>query len=411
VYLAGKKLFGNKAGILGALAIAIMPYHMWHSHYALGDVPMAFLISWALYFSALIIKRDHIKNYILSGLFVGLAASVKYSGGLTALMVPVTHFLKVFWKRSKDVKKKVKILDVRSVLYLFSSGLAAFLGFLAVTPYALLDFETFSSKEFGKGAFWQFENVGSVGFSEHFVKFFTESFGRLLVDTGYVVIPFFFAGLIYLLYKLVKKKTEEKDIFLVFLYSISLFLIWYLSGFKNSRSHYYFIVYPYLAVIFGYLVFLIQDKMIPEFLKQKNEGSIKILSSVFVLLISSPLFVNSSVNAYRYYRGDTRNLLHEWLIDNYNPPEALVYNERALEDIFGNIGIRASKGLEKFDDFSNSLIVVRDPNEEESEFLEKNGSKLEEVVRFDSNLRLGDDIEVYRYSAPEEPVEDCGCGR
>lgn len=413
VYLAGKKLFGKKAGILGAFAIAIMPYHVWHSHYALGDVPMSFLISWALYFSTLIIKNDRIKNYIFSGLFIGLAASVKYNGGLIAPMVPLAHFFKVFWKRgtSKKKKKKVRLLDVKGILNLFSSGLAAFLGFLAGTPYALLDFKTFSGREYGRGAFWQFENVGSVSFYQHFMDFFTEGFCRLLMDTGYVVIPVFFGGLIYLIYILLKKKMGKRDYYLGFFYLITIFLIWYLSGFKNDRSHYYFIVYPYLAIIFGYFVYSIQDRLIPHLLKLKNEKSIKIISSVFVLLIFSPLFIKSSINSYRYYRGDTRNLLHKWLIANYDPSETIVYDDRALKDIFGNTETKAYKGLENFDDFDKVLIVIIEPNGDDREFLDKNESKLEEVVRFESKLRLGDDIEVYRYVEPSNPLDDCGCGK
>jgi hypothetical protein len=229
----------------------------------------------------------------------------------------------------------------------------------------------------------------------------------LLADTGYLLIPVFFAGLIYVIFKMVKKKMEEKDFLLGFLYLISLFLIWYLSGFKNNRSHYYFIVYPYLALIFGYFVFLIQSEVITKIFNLKNKNLTKILSFSFVFLVFSPLFTKSFINSYRYYRGDTRNLLHKWLVENYNPSEKLVYNDKSLEDVFGNIGIRAYKGLEKFDEFEVSLVVIKDPNEEEREFI---GSELEEVVRFDSNLRLGDDIEVYRYIKNVDLLDDCGCG-
>ena len=416
VFLAAKQLFGKRAGIFAALAITIMPYHMWHSHYALGDIPTAFLLSWAIFFSTLILKKDEIKNYVLSGLFIGLAASVKYNGGLVALVVPAAHFFKIFWRRHsagkvKNGDEKIKVLDVKGVLSLILSGFAAFFGFLAGTPYALLDFKTFSRTDGPQGAFWQFKNVGSVSFQEHFVKFFTESFGRLLVDTGYVVIPAFFAGLFYLFFRIVKKKIEEKDVFLIFLYSISLLLIWYLSGFKNSRSHYYFIVYPHLAVIFGYFVFLMTSWFRDALVRLKNEKLIKILSGIFIAILFSPLFIKSVVNSYRYYRGDTRNLLYQWLVDNYDPVEALVYNDKALEDIFGNIGIRSNKGLENVDDFDRALVVIKDLNEEEEGvFLNKNASDLEKVVSFDSNLRLGDDIEIYRYVAPEDTSSDCGCG-
>jgi len=420
VYLAGKNLFGRKAGILAALAIAIMPYHMWHSHYALGDIPTAFLLSWALYFAARILKEDDLKNYVLSGLFIGFAASIKYNGGLSALMVPTAHFLKIFWQKKKlrnekKARREVNLLNREGILSLFLSGLSAFLGFLVGTPYALLDFKTFSSREYGKGAFWQFENVGSVNFSEHVAKFFTESFGRLLADTGYVVIPVFFIGLLYLIYKIVKNKIEEKDIFLTFLYVVSLFLLWYMSGFENTRSHYYFVIYPYLAIIFGFNVvsFLkvlggyLQDNVV----NLKTKKFLNLLMYLYLGIFLSPLFFKSFINSYMYYRGDTKNVLYQWLVSNYNYGETLIYNDNALKDIFVHMGIKSNKGLEKFDDFSESLIVVNDPNFDERAFLEENSALIEKLVKFDSKLRLGDDIEVYKYTAPEKSSGGCGCGR
>jgi len=147
LYLTSKNLFGKKAGILTALAITIMPYHVWHSHYSLGDIPAAFLVSWALYYSSLIIKSSDKRNYILAGLFIGLSASIKYNGGLTALMVPVAHFLRIFWtnKNEDKIKNFQRIfLGSEDIKKLIFSGLFAFLGFLIGTPFALLDFKTFS---------------------------------------------------------------------------------------------------------------------------------------------------------------------------------------------------------------------------------------------------------------------------
>ena len=411
VFLAGKKLFGKRAGIFAALAISMMPYHMWHSHYALGDIPMTFLISWALYFTSLIIQEDKLKNYMLSGLFIGFASSMKYNGALVAIMVPIAHFLRIFWNRKEtENKKKIKIIDIKDVLSLVLSGLSAGIGFLVGTPYALLDFKTFSRTDGPQGAFWQFTNVGSVSFTEHISKFFSETFVRLLSDTGYVVIPVFFIGLVYLVFKIIKKKLNEKDIFLGLLYSVSLFLVWYLSGFKNNRSHYYFIVYPYLAVIFGYFIYLGQD-WVSSFFSKKNKKLIKILSWVYVVLMFSPLFAKSVINSYRYYRGETRNMLYTWLIDNYDPTEALIYNDKSLEDVFGLIGIRAYKGLENYNDFDKSLVVVRGKNEEEKDYIQDHMDKFTEVTKFDSKMRLGEDIEVYRYVSPEVLDPGCGCGK
>ena len=436
VFLATKELFGKKAGVLAALTMTILPYHVWHSHYALGDVPMAFLLAWAFYFSALIMKKPDRKNYILSGLFVGFSASVKYNGGLSAIMVPAAHFLRIFYERYKRHKLSAgenlgknekdflepKIIDKNGIINLVLSGIFALLGFLAGTPYALLDFKTFSRTDGPQGAFWQFTNVGSVGFETHVSKFFSESFGRVLVDTGYVVTPVYFLVLGFLIYRIVKKKTEREEFALSFVYIVSLFLLWYLSGFKNNRSHYYFVIYPYLAVTFGFSCAFLHNKIkswasgwrgIGRRDGNKLFGSqfvSKILQSAFLVIIMSPLFVNSCVNAYKYHNNDTRVYLYDWLIENYDPAEKLIYNDKVLKDVFGKIGINGVKGLNNFDDYQKALVVIYEPGEDEEKFLKKNGSVLREVAFFDSKWKLGSDIVVYRYEGPTKS-SGCGCGK
>ena len=400
VYLAGKNLFGKKVGFLGALAITIMPYHVWHSHYSLGDVPMVFFLSWGMYFSTLIIKYEDFKNYIFAGLFIGLAASTKYNGGLSALMVPLAHFLRIFWRKyeeKRNIVDKIKVIDLKGILSLFISGVFAFLGFLVGTPYALLDYKTFSRTDGPAGAFWQFTNVGSVGFLDHLKSFFGDIFGKLAGDTGYITMYVFALGFFLLIYKFLKRKIEQGDVFLTFLYSISLFLIWYISGFNKSRSHYYFIFYPFVAIIFGYYGNLFQQKIRECVVNLNRISSSKTLSYIFIFIFYSPLFVFSGISSYRYYKGDTRNDFYQWMIKNYHPTETVVYNDNKVEDIFGAIGIRAVKGTDNFNKIENPLLVILEKDNEDEEFLEDH-SGLEEVAFFDEKYRLGPKINVYRYS-------------
>lgn len=419
VYLSGKSLFGKKAGVLATLTMVLLPYHVWHSHYALGDVPMAFLLAWGLYFSTLILKSDDRKNYIFAGLFIGFASSTKYNGGLLAITVPIAHFLRIFWARknteNNGKETKPKIFDQKGIYDIVLSGLWAFAGFIMGTPFALLDFKTFSRTDGPQGAFWQFTNVGSVSSSQHLEKFFTESFGRLLVDTGYVVMPVFFIGLIFLIFKIAKKKMEERDLFLAFLYAVLMPLIWYQSGFKNSRSHYHFIIYPFLAVIFGYFVNFLQEALSRNVVNLKSGKLVKFLSMVAIPLLFSPLLIKSFSNAGRYYAGDTRTSLYYWLSENKIPKEVAVYNDRSLKDIFTKLDIRSSKSVTNFKMYNNALIVLFDPNDEDRSFIDKNSALLDEIKRFDSKGRLGSDIEIYRYSSNNQvskvvaPSGCCGC--
>lgn len=390
VYLSAKKLFSEKVALFAAFCMAFIPYHVWHSHYSLGDVPMTFLLSWGLYFSCLILTSSDLKNYVLSGFFIGLAASTKYNGGLSALMVPTAHFLRILGIRQND-GKKAKIVDFRGILALILSGLSAFGSFLLGTPYALLDFKTFSRTDSPQGAFWQFTNVGSVSFTKHLGQFFNELFITISNNTGWVVVPIYVLTLGYLVYRIIRKRVDNNEFRLIFLYLISLLLFWYISGFKNTRSHYFFIFYPFTAIVFGFFV-----SKVYEWLSLKK----RLYSLMFAFLICFPLVLFSVRNTYAFYRGDTRNDLHEWLVSNLKLGENIVYNDTKASNVIVELGVNAKKGFDSLINVSSAVVVVIDPENSE-DFLIKNSSYLTKEKTFSNNLRLGPNIEVYRYKNEE----------
>lgn len=404
VYLSAKALFNRKASLIAAFCMAFLPFHVWHSHYSLGDVPMVFLLSWGLYFSCLILNSPVLglgpnfkpKNYILSGFFIGLAASTKYNGGLSAFMVPVAHFLGILGKRQTD-GEKIKIVNFGGILALILSGLGAFVGFLVGTPYALFDYKTFSRTDGPQGAFWQFSNVGSVGFEQHIkVQFLKELFINVSSNMGWVVIPIYVLTLGYLVYRIIKKKIESDEIKLVFLYSISFYLFWYISGFKNTRAHYYFIFYPFAAVIFGFSV-----SKVYEWLNTKLNARLKFISLIFVFLICFPLVFFSARNSYAYFRGDTRNDMYVWLVSNINLGENIVYNDVKATDVLDHIGVDAEKGLDNLKNLDSAMVIVIDPENSE-DFLTKNSTYLTKVASFSNYLRLGPNIDIFRYNTVKQ---------
>jgi 4-amino-4-deoxy-L-arabinose transferase-like glycosyltransferase len=74
-----------------ALLLTICPLHVINSHYATVDVPATFFLVVAFLFALRGAERATLKNAILTGLFVGLAAATKYNAGLfllPALLAP-----------------------------------------------------------------------------------------------------------------------------------------------------------------------------------------------------------------------------------------------------------------------------------------------------------------------------------
>ncbi len=299
VYLTGKELFNKKVGLFSALVLAILPYHVWHSHYSVIDVPMVFFVAWSAYFSSKILKSDKILNYILAGLFVGLAGSTKYHGALSALVLVVAYFGKYLVVK-KNIAKLIKKL-YKPIL----AGVFSVLGFLLGTPYALLDWDTFSRTDMSKGAFWQFTNVGSVDFFTQVGQFLGVFSDKFISDWTFAFVLLFVGAMGYSAYLLFKKEVGDiKAVSLLLIFLPALVYIFYISGFEKNRSHYYMISYPFVALSIGWFVVRLRETF--DTAMKRN---------LLLGLLCVP-FVFSIMNTAKFVRKDSRVLLHEYFEEN-----------------------------------------------------------------------------------------------
>ncbi len=310
VYLTAKTFFNSsRVGLLAGLVIALMPLHVWNSHLALIDVPMIFFVSWVLYFGAQIYTTRNLRYYILAGIFVGLAASTKYHGAFSGIFIAVVHFIdyKSFWKNLRELYKAI------------IAGIVSLLGFLVGTPYALIDFTTFIRTDGPKGALWQFTNVGHVPFTTQVGKFIYNLFIRIPDDIGYTFAVVLVLGLIYFLFS----KTFSKGLFLF--YTMYLFLVFYISGFEKSRSHYLMISYPFIAVVVGYML---------EVVSVKFSKVIKYLVLFLVFIV--PLGISIWQN-YILSKEDTRVQLYHWVLRQGVVNNSYNYSSNNLNIIWDKI--------------------------------------------------------------------------
>jgi len=84
-----RRIWGHREGLAAALLLALAPLHVLQSHYGTVDVPGAFFAALALYFAVAMLDEPSWRNVVWAGAAVGLAASVKYSGGVT-IVAPLT---------------------------------------------------------------------------------------------------------------------------------------------------------------------------------------------------------------------------------------------------------------------------------------------------------------------------------
>ena len=142
LYLAGARLFDRRVALVaaGLLAVAFMP--VFYGHRALNDGPALAWIALALYGAGGVLRLGRTRDYLVAGLGVGLAAGTKYTAGIVVLALLAAALV------------RLRSGERRPALAGLLAGLAAaLLAFLAATPYALLDADTFL-RDLGRQAHW-----------------------------------------------------------------------------------------------------------------------------------------------------------------------------------------------------------------------------------------------------------------
>ena len=141
VYTMATRWRGRTAGVLSAAFLSVAFLHVRDSHFLTLDVPATFYLLVACAFAWRQFDRPTNKAALLCGLFVGLAVSTKYN---TALLAP-TVLLAVWLAAPGGTASRERWTPVAM------TALAALGGFIAGSPYVLLDFSTFISDVTAEG--------------------------------------------------------------------------------------------------------------------------------------------------------------------------------------------------------------------------------------------------------------------
>jgi hypothetical protein len=150
-YRLGAMTFGPAAGLMAGAFLAINLQHVVDSHFATTDVPVTCAVLAAVIAAWRYWERGRVRDALLAGLAGGLAASVKYNGGLAGAAFVLAHVL-----RTRADGELWRGLRSRAVPVWLAG---AVVGFLAGTPFAAL-----SPAEFLHGLFGEVRAIGTVQF-------------------------------------------------------------------------------------------------------------------------------------------------------------------------------------------------------------------------------------------------------
>jgi len=126
-YRAGRRLWGELAGISAALVLAVAFAHVQNSQFITVDVPCGFLSAACIWGAVHGYRGGGNRWFVVSGVLAGLAAATKYNA-VVALAAPLALWLAGCHGR-RECLSWVPVLTV----------VAAILAFVVVMPWVLLD--------------------------------------------------------------------------------------------------------------------------------------------------------------------------------------------------------------------------------------------------------------------------------
>ncbi len=307
VYRIGKKFFSESTGLFAALFLAVNSNHVINSQIATLDVGMTFFFAVGLFFAVRILDNPQWKNYLLAGLFLGLATSTKYNAGLLCLVIVAASFLS-----TDSWQNKIKKLA--------GSAGVSLLAFLAGTPYAILDWGTFWQKDDVHGFLWTFDRAAPGNkwwwlFESVFLRAWGLPLGLLIVG-GYLLF----------VYKSVRGEKLQRKLSLVMLIFPTLYFL-YLGSWWRPRSQYMLPMYLFESLFAAQLFLVFRDRV--------NQHIIMAIFLVFLLAI--PVYQNILLDYQKLVVDDTRTQASCWIADNIPENSSLGGVGKIVGDYGGNV--------------------------------------------------------------------------
>ena len=294
-YFVGKQITGRKAiGMLASLMVAIAPTNVWHSRLATPDTFVTFFSLSSFLASILVYQQGKTWQYVVAGICVGLTASTKYNGGLIVLPLLLAHFLnsgKVAFKQPK----------------LYLALLLCGVGFLAATPYAVLDSAKFLTDLRFEAQHYSTGHAGMEGNS-------LEWYLNYMWNTGGGLYLLAVLGILYG-FILRPKETSLLVIFpLVYFAFISSFVV------RNDRT--FLPLPPFLSLLAAWFLIIVFEKF-RKFQKESlRRLFLTVLASLAIAVLAHPIS-KTIADTRRLTTVDSRETARIY-IDNNLPPGAKI---------------------------------------------------------------------------------------
>ena len=282
-YLLGKRLFRSTLVPLYASAIMAFSFiNVINAHYIYTDMLLVMFSLFAVHRLLLLYDSASIKDYLIAGVFIGLAIGVKYNGVLLLFPYFVTHIV-------ATLRRKKPLYEVLFSPAFILGGITSIMVFLLTNPFLMLDFSGFSESILKQsGAFWY------MGWAHHISYSLVQGISIVFVILGIVGLLLIFL-----------RKGDLGKIFVSFPILFYLVLVFRSQPFFR----YVLLLVPFLALASAYLIFevvrSISDKK--TFKKAATCVAIVLLVPTFLKSVNADILLSSR---------DTRVEAADWIREN-----------------------------------------------------------------------------------------------
>ncbi|MBI5214963.1 MAG: glycosyltransferase family 39 protein [Ignavibacteriae bacterium] len=303
VFLLAQELSNKKTALIASALLAFNPLHIQQAHLIQVDSPLAFFCTLSLYFIVRSYRQPSNRNYLLSGITIGLAAASKYTGAFLIPVFLVSHLL-----RFSSFKLALNHLQERKLLVgLIASAFTFFL----LNPYIILSFNEFLADFSFEQYHVSYGHLGLLTTESTIGYYLFDVFGNQL---SWLVYAFVFVGAWYCI------KQKEKRNYILLSFPVIFLIV--LSSWQMRAERYILPAFPTLLVIASIGIFFLFDLII-KFISKHKEGiypaskTMNIaVASVFALLF----LIQPTMSNYRNLRSltlpDTRTLTKKWIQEN-----------------------------------------------------------------------------------------------
>ncbi len=303
VYLIGANLFSPVIGLIAASLMAVIPAHVYHSHFLVYDQAPVFWLTLALWWLTTdFFKTRKIWWYIICGILIGLAIGVKY----TNLFLLLTFYCRQFFIAGDRKKHRITIpIILKEVVFSKISVLVlltTILTFIISTPYAILSPHEFL---FGDRIGWG-GVFGARGLF-YYMNFPFSLTKPFTVGTWWMLpLPLFIIAAGGYAYQLVRRRKQD-------LILLSFSIIYYLTLIYHASPHsrHYIPLAPFLAISAALMIW-----DFPRWLLKLSKPRMMVISAVLFCVPFLYTLDCSYAQVRRMLVKDTRDQSRDWVIRN-----------------------------------------------------------------------------------------------